>query len=121
MNPFVLEDALAGKPVITRMGWIAEVFRASGHDLVVLVRYPAGGKSAYIYLIDGTFHGPDSPSPLDLYMAPEKRIVWVNLNSIANPITGALGIVFDSKEHAEKWRSETPSSIAIAIPVEVEV
>ena len=80
MKPFDLEAAKAGAPIVTRAGrpakFIAHVAEAHpGQRLLVL--------------IDGNIHlkfesgkyaaSPDIVSDNDMFMAPVKRTVWVNL------------------------------------------
>ncbi|MDE3022854.1 MAG: hypothetical protein KGI54_13520, partial [Pseudomonadota bacterium] len=71
------EKALAGDPVVTRDG--QEVKQIAyfpdakhGYQLIVLV---AGWKSPCYYPINGEA----TSGPLDLFMAPKKTTLWVNL------------------------------------------
>ena len=80
MKPFDLEAAKAGAPLVTRDGqpakFIAHVAEAQpSQRLVVLIdggvytKFESGGYSK----------SPAHVSPNDLFMAPVKRTVWVNL------------------------------------------
>ena len=80
MKPFNLEAAKAGAPLVTRDGrpakFIAHVGEAQpSQRLVVLIdggvytKFESGGYS----------NSPAHVSPNDLFMAPVKRTVWVNL------------------------------------------
>lgn len=93
MKPFDLEAAKRGEPVCTR----------DGTPVQQLVHFPEGcrvNKIAALYggVINtyddqGRYHGYEgSVSARDLFMAPRKRTVWVNVY----PITG-IGGCYDSE------------------------
>lgn len=114
MKPFNLQDAINGKPVITRAGdsltFGAYIPQANGYKLFMLrpdgvvLRYNENG----IYICN------DIESPMDLFMAPTKRTVWVNLygrelESVCHP----------TEEDADKHAS--PDRIGgKAYPLEIE-
>lgn len=80
MKPFDLEAAKAGAPLVTRDGrpakFIAHVAEAQpSQRLLVLID---GG--VYTKFESGKYsNSPARVSPNDLFMAPVKRTVWVNL------------------------------------------
>ena len=80
MKPFSLEAAKRGEPIVCRDGtpakFIAYVPEARpAYRVVVLVDDLVAAKCA-----DGR-HWPDSDSNNDIFMAPKKRTVWLNLYS----------------------------------------
>ena len=79
MKPFNLQDAINGKPVITRAGdsltFGAHIPKAKGYKLFMIV--PDGDVARYNE--NGRYICNDIESPMDLFMAPIKRTVWVNL------------------------------------------
>lgn len=79
MKPFNLQDAINGKPVITRAGvsltFGAYIPKANSHKLFMLS--PDG--DVFQYCENGRYIGNGRESNMDLFMAPIKRTVWVNL------------------------------------------
>lgn len=79
MKPFDLEAAKRGEPIITRDGrpvkFIAHVPEARAAHRVVIVDVAAG----YIGIRHENGMWGESPRKDDLFMAPRKRTVWVNL------------------------------------------
>ena len=80
MKPFDLEAAKAGAPLVTRDGrpakFIAHVAEAHPNQrLLVLV----GGAVCRHFEGGRCMLNPGDESPYDLFMAPVKRTVWVNL------------------------------------------
>lgn len=114
MKPFNLQDAINGKPVITRAGgsltFGAYISQAEGYNLF-MVR-PDG--VVIRYNENGTYICNDIESEMNLFMAPIKRTVWVNLygrhlESMCHP----------TEEEADKYAS--PNRIGgKAYPLEIE-
>ena len=78
-KPFNLEAAKAGAPLVTRDGqpakFIAHVEEAHpSRRLLVLI-----GEYVYGTFEDGRRRVSGAESKFDLFMAPSKRTVWVNL------------------------------------------
>lgn len=99
MKPFNLEQALAGKPVVTRDG--REVTEL--HLFKTVDKYPllaVIGENSFGYYRDGCFDNTESP--LDLLMAPEKVTKWFNVlryeNLTNKYFTSAL---FDTEDEAK--------------------
>jgi hypothetical protein len=78
MKKFNLEKALAGEPVVTRDGQkvtqltlfeINDQYPLRGVINMILLRFPK----------EGIFDLSLKNHPLDLFMAPEKKSVWVNV------------------------------------------
>jgi hypothetical protein len=112
-KPFDLERALAGDPVVTR----------DGRPVTQLTHFKdvANGHDSLCGVVDGVIcswqeHGLyclSGPSSTDLFMAPKKRTVWVNLYG------DGLCYRYDSKAEAD----EASASNRIgnrAYPVEIE-
>ena len=80
MKPFDLEAAKRGDPIITRDGrevkFIAYVPEAKKSDQVIVWDH----RDITCHYDDGRFSRYDT-SDRDLYMAPKKHTVWVNLYS----------------------------------------
>lgn len=99
LKPFDLQAALAGKPVVTRDGRPVKIAGynedAANENIKILGWLPNGYNC---WFDDGTCY-KSTDYDLDLFMAPEKREVWVCL------YRSKYGIEFtykgDSKENAE--------------------
>jgi hypothetical protein len=124
MKPFNLEAAKAGKKLITRDGgdarFIAHLPDAQdGHRIAAL----ANGEVVGMYE-NGRFLD-DEDSTYDLFMAPEKRTLYVNvyasrLNTIQN--FGHCSAAFDTHEGAhDNAKGNGVPVIAVAVPIEIEV
>lgn len=118
MKPFDLEQALAGKPVVTRNGLPVPDVHLFGN---------ASGKFCVGAVIKGevflfTLEGKTSlsgESELDLLMSPEKRMVWLNIFDDLKTLE-YIAVGFNSRESAGKDPSSRYARF-VAIPVEVEV
>ena len=78
MKPFNLQEALAGKPVVTRDGRTVTALHLFDCDL----KFPLGAviescSCIYAFRKDGTW--TSEPSEYDLFMASVEKTVWVNL------------------------------------------
>jgi len=77
MKPFNLDEALAGKPIITKDGQkVTELTRFSLTQKNCLIGVI--DKTLYSWTIDGKFTSRDE-SGMDLFMAPESKFLWINL------------------------------------------
>ena len=120
MKPFNLAAALAGAPVVTRDGQkvlqIAHFPKAIIHyRLVVLF-----DSSCNLYLMQESgifFNGRDSS--MDLFMAPVKRTVWVNVYRDEDGELYSSGSIFNSKHDAEKTAKGDHNYIG-TYPLEIE-
>lgn len=113
MKPFNLEAAKAGDAIITRNGeevkFVAYVPEATaGHRFIILSKH--GG--IRLYYENGNYYS-DAEDEFDLFMAPKKRIVWVNFYS-------SECTHYDSEEAADKRASLTRRIGGKAYPVEIE-
>jgi hypothetical protein len=89
MKPFDLEKALAGAKVVTRDG--REVTQLTRFD--VYGNYPLIGiinKQRESFQLNGQF-GDNKESNWDLFMAPEKKSIWINVYE--DNLRKQLGIV----------------------------
>ena len=77
MKPFNLEAAKAGDPIVTRDGreakFIAYVPEVGNYEQIVILI----DKVIFSYPIRGNVFDTQK-SESDLFMAPKKRVVWVN-------------------------------------------
>ena len=101
MKPFDLEAAKRGEPLVTRDGrkarFIGHVPEAlSGFRVVVFLE---GDGEASDYLESGAYY-EDDPSEHDLFMAPKKRTVWVNIYELS-PSGSVNGMVHPTRESAD--------------------
>lgn len=116
MREFDLEAAKRGDPIVCRDGtpatFIAHVPEAHyTQRLVVLV-----GDNIYGYLESGQWTGIKNDHA-DLFMAPKKRTVWVNLYK------SKFAYHCDTEEEANKRAKDTDTANRIggrAWPVEIE-
>lgn len=77
MKPFDLEQALAGKPVVTRRG--VEVTQLHLFNIVNIYKLGAVVEGEFIqYTIQGEFR-EDHETGWDLFMASESKFLWINL------------------------------------------
>lgn len=78
MKPFDLEAAKRGEPICTRSGrpikFITYVPEAHQNSQLVVL----DGATLYVYYADGRYCA-ESTNTKDLFMAAQKRTVWVNL------------------------------------------
>ena len=81
MKPFDLEAAKRGEPIVTREGYkvefIAHVPNARSSNQVVCLH----GVQVLTHDESGKCGSYNGESSLDIFMAPKKRTVWVNLYS----------------------------------------
>lgn len=109
MKPFDLEAAKCGEPICTR-GGVERFFIGTNKRGEIFVEDISG--KHYVMFKDGMTH-TGKPNTLDLFMAPKKRTVWVNLYP---------------DNHNSHWRTEEAANIAAgtkrigskAYPVEIE-
>jgi len=109
MKPFNLQDALAGKPVITRDGKkVFEIVHLSSmkNERNILAIFE---NDCMLYRHDGTcmLNLGDSHSS-DLFMAAEKKSIWINIfESIENGELFTDGFSYSSYVNATFIGSET--------------
>ncbi|MET3232230.1 UNVERIFIED_ORG: hypothetical protein ABIC54_004435 [Burkholderia sp. 1263] len=125
MKPFDLKKAIAGDPLVTRDGRSARLighapeFEESSRVIVAI----EGVDSARQHYESGAYTR-DAEHGSDLFMAPKKRTVWVNvyetrLNTIRNH--GNCAAVFDTEEGARSNADGNGIRVtAIAVPIEIE-
>lgn len=109
MKPFNLEQALAGKPVVTRDG--KEVTQIVKWD--IQVGYPvsyvtSGCKEVLFTTTDGYYKWDKSESRNDLFMDPEVKEAWVNVYKWSMG-TVTVGEVYSSEEEAYSKRDNVES------------
>lgn len=100
MKPFNLQEALTGKPVVTRDGRpVTKItnFGITDYPLVGVL-----GKEIEGWRVDGSYC-PPANTRKDLFMAPEKKEGWVNLYRPNDPEPGRetfAGAVYPTEERA---------------------
>ena len=105
MKPFDLEAAKRGEPICNRRGdpltFIAYVPDAKeGTNLITL----ANDGEIFLNYKDGLYIG-DGDSAFDIFMAPKKRTVWVNLY---NGQDGQIrGFAYESQAVADECAADT--------------
>lgn len=119
MKPFNLQQALAGKPVVTRDG--RPVPRLAHFPELRLVQvFIQGHPSVISFNEDGSYLTDSVASEHDLFMASEKKTVWVNFRK-AEPGGIFVGIyTYTSKEAAESAAGACVGHLG-TYPVEIEV
>lgn len=123
LKPFDLTAALAGAPVVTRDGrkvlQIAHFPSVKYYQLFVLAEaeFSVNALTENGEIREGHQHS------LDLFMAPVKRTVWVNMYRsnqafYGNDLYGA-GLIFNSKHDAEETAKGDKGYIG-TYPLEIE-
>jgi hypothetical protein len=120
MKPFNLEEALAGKPVVTRDGRKVTQFH--------LFKNINAGEKPLRAVIEGCVHSyevngiylPLSPSRNDLFMVSQKVTKWVNVYETANGYEIGQTKVHDTEGAAETSRIEMNGHIA-TVPITFEI
>lgn len=103
MKPFNLEEALAGKPVVTGDG--IPVTQITKFDIES--KWPIHGVyngRLYSFAIDGKTGQPWLSSKHDLFMAPEIKEAWVNVYNYDGNIE--VGDVYNSEAEAYRYRNK---------------
>lgn len=105
MKPFNLEEAKAGKPVCTRDGRPVRILcydfiTPENNPIVALVKINEKQEGLLFYDSDGK----NSISDLDLMMAVEKKVGWVNIYHYGN-IDCTSNIIQETFEEAYKSRN----------------
>jgi hypothetical protein len=78
MKPFNLKEALAGKPVVTLRG--IEVTQLHLFEIISIYQLFAVVEGEVIqYTTEGKFNNKGIESGWDLFMAEEKKFLWINL------------------------------------------
>jgi hypothetical protein len=79
MKPFNLEEALAGKPVVCKNGWeVTEiVYMPTVISRLKLLAVAHGVVRAYDR--EGNFNSFSDNNELQLFMAEEKKSIWINV------------------------------------------
>lgn len=117
MKPFNLQEALAGKPVVTR----------DGRDATHFVHYPEAVKHKVTAIVNGRIetywattgswnYHDDGPSGLhDLFMATTKKTGWINIYKGFNgqPTTSGC-VLHETKELAEHDGKVAPNWLSTA-------
>jgi len=112
MKLFNLEEALAGKPVITRAGqkvlWVKEVPADSGSQGSTVLAYAEGWFNTRRYFSDGKFYSNGGHGS-DLFMETTKKTGYINIyldSPGSTLVTKGLGLaaglgIFDTREQAD--------------------
>lgn len=119
IKPFNLKEAIEGKPLVNRQGkpvkFIAYVPEAVDcYRLIVL----DCNNQIVCYYDDGSYIGTKEHF-MDVFMAPTKRTVWVNLYSVTSGV-GGHWYHYNTEEDADSYAS--PGRInGKSFPIEIEV
>ena len=116
-KPFNLEEAIAGAPMVTRDGRKA-VFLAYDEELdrKIICKVYDDYTEAETFLDDGKYFKDRSESRYDLFMATQKKTVWVNFYSEGSCY------YFNTECEADFMKSEIFDRIGgKAYPVEIDV
>lgn len=112
MKKFDLEKAKAGAPLVTRDGkpvqFVAHVPNAKEHTRVITV----SNKGELCASCDTGAYWSDERSGYDLFMAPVKRTVYVNIYNDGSAKH------YNNPQMATMYAST--AALAVAVPVEVE-
>lgn len=108
MEPFNLEEAKAGKPVITRAGHIVRVVCWDRKDEFYPILALVGEREDPLYFTtEGRFYNLEK-SRLDLVMAPEKKEGWINIYNIdkINDNRTTAGVFLMEEQAIESGKKE---------------
>ena len=122
MKQFSLEEFKKNpnRKVVTRDGRNVRILctdAVSGSPIVALVRNSQGYDAVYQFKIDGYCY--DSESNLDLFFAPEKKVIWGNLYSTQLGTTFS-GDFYKTEEAALKEKAKDFSKYITTFKVEWE-
>lgn len=103
MKPFNLEEAYAGKPVVTRDGRkVTHITRISNNNFIVGIIEDV--KQIPQWSLSGKFLNDHYTHPCDLFMFEEKKSVWVNVYEVDNDFIDefpiSIGRMHSTKESA---------------------
>jgi len=86
LKPFNLQDALAGKQVVTREGKkVTELHLFKGGKLLQpLFGIIENEEGYFCFNKDGMYNYSSKETSYDLFMADEKKSVWVNVYKLTN-------------------------------------
>jgi hypothetical protein len=120
-KPFDLQKALAGEQVVTRLGKkVSQLTRFTG---VSSFHYPLIGvteEGRYLYCKEDGRQSDNSNSIIDLFMAPKKKTVWVNMWSLYGRISVSPN-PYESEEEALKKEVCTKDHYIGTYPIEIEI
>ncbi|WP_118181287.1 hypothetical protein [Paraburkholderia phosphatilytica] len=125
MKPFNLEEAKAGKPIITRDGrtarFLAHIPEAS--EALQVFAIVDGEKAATPLYTSGLFYETGGDHDHDLFMAPEKSTVYLNVYAVNMKTRHAFeSCAFKVEADAKHDASINGARLlAVAVPVEIEV
>lgn len=107
MNPFDLEDAKAGAPVIQRCGRPARIvdFALQNEDYPLAVIYADedGDEHVTEFSVEGKYYDHTSEDYRDLMMAPVKKTGWLNVYPSNAPFpVGVCGHIYPSQAAADE-------------------
>lgn len=108
MEPFNLEEAKAGKPVVTRGGKPARIVCWDRKNEFYPILALVGEKEEPLYFTtEGRFYNLEE-SCLDLLMAPEKHEGWINIYNIdkINDNRTTAGIFLTEEQAIESGKKE---------------
>jgi hypothetical protein len=84
LKPFNLQDALAGKPVVTRQGKkVTQLHLFNTNAEEPLFAIIEDDEDVFCWSTNGKYN-PTKQTSFDLFMAPEKKSIWVNLYEYEN-------------------------------------
>lgn len=102
MKPFNLQEALAGKPVITRAGLkvtgLCKFTFAKKYPIVATIE---GLDEPMFFHLDGAFGTPSYAPLYDLFMQSEKKSGWVNIYHQAGGYSNTGSVIFATQEEAK--------------------
>ena len=123
MKTFDLVAAKVGKPLQKRNGEkVTFVTYVPGADVYNRVVVLDSERKIQAYSEQGTYNIFGGPSDYDIFMATEKKTLWINLypaQTFSNIFD--MGYYYDSEEEADKLGYKTGRIGGKAYPVEVEL
>jgi hypothetical protein len=97
MKPFNLEEALDGKPVVTRDSRkVTHITRIPNNNFIVGIIEDV--KQIPQWALNGKFLNDHYTHPCDLFMFIEKKSIWVNVYGYQKTLT--VGFAYETQEDA---------------------
>lgn len=123
LKPFDLEAAKRGEPIITRDGekvyFIAHVPELS--ESYRVVTRIEGEASPYCVSESGRYFSRETETPFDLFMAPRKRTMYVNIYEFPLASRDSPGNCAAAYYTEDSARNNRAPVLAVAVPVEIEI
>ncbi len=123
MKPFNLEEAKAGKKVVTRHGMeVSQITEFAVKNILYPLRGVVDKTDIQSFTLDGKYRASGEGHPFDLFMATENKTVWVNVYNSGDEFRlHHGGRLYRTKEEAENIGQWGEYKCIGTYPIEIEV